>query len=137
MKKNISVLVVIMVMLLSMFSGCSGQKLSADFNETKVREAARTAVMYLNEKQYDAFSMLVKDDLKASLNEEVLKNAISQVMPNAGTFTEITNFTIIGQKDKSGNNCAVVQVMASYEKQMLVYTITFDVGLKIIGFYLK
>lgn len=135
MKKLLSVLLTLTLVL---FVGCSTATLSDKFDEVSVKEAAQNSIKLLNEGEFEKFCTdLPREDLKSVLTVDVMKNAIAQVMPNAGAFVEFSNESIISQKDKAGNENAVAVIVAKYENQKVTYTISFDEEMKLTGFYLK
>lgn len=137
MKKIFSILLALSLVLV-LFVGCSSPKLSDKFDENNIKTTAENAIKLLNEGNYEKFCTdLPREDLKAAFTVDVMKNAVAQVMPNAGAFVEFSSESIVGQKDKDGNESAVAVIVAKYENQKVTYTISFDEEMKLIGFYLK
>ncbi len=137
MKKLVSIILAL-TLFLALFVGCSGPSLSDKFDEAKVKSAAEDAINLLNNKEFEKFcTELPSDDLKSAITVDVMKNAIAQVMPDAGKFVEFSSESVVGQKDKEGNECAVAVIVAKYENQKVTYTISYNEQMKLIGFYLK
>ena len=137
MKKFLSVLLTLTLVLV-LFAGCSTAKLSEKFDENNVKTTAENAINLLNQGEYEKFcTELPREDLKTALTVDVMKNAIAQVMPNAGAFVEFSSESIVSQKDKDGNEIAIAVIVAKYDNQKVTYTISFDENMKLIGFYLK
>lgn len=137
MKKIFSILLTL-VLIFTLFAGCSSPKLSDKFDEDNIKTTAENSIKLLNEGDYEKFCTdLPREDLKTSFTVDVMKNAIAQVMPNAGAFVEFSSESVVGQKDKDGNESAVAVIVAKYENQKVTYTISFDEEMKLIGFYLK
>jgi len=107
MKKILSILLTLSLVLV-LFAGCSSPKLSEKFDENNVKTTSENAIKLLNEGEYEKFCTdLPREDLKAAFTVDVIKNAVAQIMPNAGSFVEFTSESIVGQKDKDGNESAV------------------------------
>ena len=137
MKKILSIMLTLSLVI-GLIAGCSTPKLSEKFDEKNVKSSAENAIKLLNDGEYEKFCTdLPREDLKAVFTVDVLKNAVAQVMPNAGAFVEFSSESIIGQKDKDGNESAVAVIVAKYENKKVTYTISFDENMKLIGFYLK
>ena len=137
MKKFLYVLLTLTLVLV-LFVGCSSPKLSEKFDENTVKASAQNAIRLLNDGEFEKFCTdLPREDLKAGFTVDVMKNAIAQIMPNAGAFVEFSSESVVEQKDKDGNVFAVSVIVAKYENQKVTYTISFDENMKLIGFYLK
>lgn len=122
----------------AILAGCGGSaKLAEGFDETAVKAAAESAVTTLNGGDYDAFCALGADSLQGALTPAVIKNAVAQVMPDAGEFVEFSSETMSTAKDSDGNDNAVVVIVAKYEKQNVTYTVSLNKDLLLTGFYLK
>lgn len=136
--KKIGVMLITFVLAMVMITGCGAKALSENFDENEVKQAAENAIKMIDSGDYKTFSdELVSESVKESLSADVIKNAVNQVMANRGAFVEFSSESTFGKVDKNEEEYAVVIVVAKYESQKVTYTISFDVNLKIIGFYLK
>ena len=137
MKKLFSILLTL-TLVVGLFTGCSAPSLSDKFDKEQVKSAAEGAIDLLNKGEYEKFCEgLTNEDMKKALTVDVIKGAIAQVMPNAGAFVEYSSESIVGQKDKDGNECAVAVIVAKYENQKVTYTISYNEKMELIGFFLK
>ncbi|MEG1632575.1 MAG: DUF3887 domain-containing protein [Oscillospiraceae bacterium] len=136
MKKSLSLILALTICALTL-TGCGGSKLPEGFDEKTALAAAENAVMTINAGEYESFTGLCAASVQETLSAEVLENAVTQVMPNAGAFEKFTSSALAGQKDEAGNECVVAVLVAKYANQSVTYTISLDKDLLIIGFYLK
>ncbi|MEI7885062.1 MAG: DUF3887 domain-containing protein [Clostridia bacterium] len=119
--------------------GCSANKLAESFDEKQVKLAAETAIQELNAGNYQDFTdKLVREDVRAALSAEVLENASKQILGDAGEFEAYLKEDVAGARDKATKeDYAVVTIAAKYANKIITYTISFDLELEIVGFYLK
>ncbi len=124
------------------FCGCSSQgtamPLASPFEEAKVKSTAESAIGLINSGSYRKLTdTMVRQDLRSSLSPEVIKNAVEKTMPNAGDFVSFGGEEVKGSTDSAKNNYAVATVTANYKNQKVIYTISFDTSMNIIGLYMK
>lgn len=138
-KKLIGIVLSVMLLGVMVFAaGCASTKLSDAFDETTVTETAKEVTGYMDEENYDSILEMMREDLQALLPAETLKESADAYIADRGAFKEYKSIAVIGQKIKdTEEDTAVAVVVVSYENQKVTYTITFDVDMKIIGFYLK
>ena len=130
---------VVMVLALSvgMFA-CAGGKLPEGFDKDEVGSAAEEIVGLATTSDYDSIINALRDDLKASITADQLKEGWAATYEKAGAFDSITKTVFSSTKDKTtGEEYAVVQVLAKHENANLVYTLSFDKDLALVGLYLK
>ena len=136
MKKSICMA---MVMILAAFwlTGCSSTKLADVFDEATVKETVQKAVDHLIAGEYEECMEMMSQEMQEALTEEALAAAAGDVMAAAGEFQEYKSIAVVGQKDQSGADCAVVVAVASFENNKITYTVSFNADMEIIGFYMK
>lgn len=136
MKKSICMA---MVMILAAFwlTGCSSTKLADGFDEATVKETVQKAVDHLIAGEYEECMEMMSQEMQEALTEEALAAAAGDVMAAAGEFQEYKSIAVVGQKDQSGADCAVAVAVASFENNKITYTVSFNVDMEIIGFYMK
>lgn len=136
MKKSICMA---MVMILAAFwlTGCSSTKLADSFDEATVKETVQKAVDHLIAGEYEECMEMMSQEMQEALTEEALAAAAGDVMAAAGEFQEYKSIAVVGQKDQSGADCAVVVAVASFENNKITYTVSFNADMEIIGFYMK
>ena len=136
MKKRFFALFIVFAAFLLV--GCAQNKLSESFDEDEVKLAAQDVIARMNEKDYAGVVAMVREDLQEALSVEVLTDAADLVLVDTGEFESYTNEFITGQKDKTtGEDYAIAIMATKYANKKVVYTISFDVDMKIVGFYLK
>lgn len=124
------------------FCGCSSQgtktPLASPFEEAKVLSAAESAIKLINSGSYQQLTdTMVRQDLRSQLSPEVIKNAVEKTMPNAGAFVSFGSEEVKGSTDSAKNNYAVATVTANYKNMKVIYTVSFDKSMKLIGLFMK
>lgn len=140
MKKQIkSIVAVAMILVLSLgVFGCAAAKLPDGFDKEEVGTAAEEIVGLATEGDFDSIIASMRDDLKGSITSDQLKEGWGPIYQNAGSFVSITKTALAGIADKNtGEEYAMAQVLVKYDKANLVYTLSFDKDLKLVGLYLK
>ena len=134
-----TVLSVVMILALSMgMIACAGGKLPEGFDKDEIGTSAEEIVGLATEGDYDSIILALRDDLKTSITADQLKEGWAATYEKAGAFKSISKTVFSSAKDKTtGEEYAVVQVMAKHENANLVYTLSFDKNLALVGLFLK
>lgn len=136
MKKLIKI--VLLFGLLLTFTACSSDKLSSSFDKDEVTDKAKAVVEVINTKNYAAIIALFRSDLQDQITADQLQQAFDEQLEAAGTFSDFKSIVIKSENDKSTNEeYAVVILEAVYENKTLIYTISFDTDLELVGLYMK
>ena len=130
---------VVMVLALSVgMIACAGGKLPEGFDKDEVGSAAEEIVGLATTGDYDSIINALRDDLKSSITADQLKEGWASLFEKAGAFDCITKTVFSSTKDKTtGEEYAVVQVLAKHANANLIYTLSFDKDLALVGLYLK
>ncbi len=143
MKKGLIFVLLLSLTIVVVLCGCSNQgsntaKLSPDFDEAKVKAAAENAIMLINSGDYQKLSdTMVRSDLRSKLSAEVLRDAADKTMGGAGEFKSFEAVTVSGTEDSAKNSYAVASVRAKYKNQTVIYTLSFDKEMQLVGLYMK
>lgn len=136
MKKIISIMM-IAILAVGLF-GCAASKLPDGFNEDDVGTAAQEIVGLATEGDYDSIVAALRDDLKGAVTADQLKEGWATIYEKAGAFEEVTKIVFSGTSDKTtGEEYAVAQVIVKHADANLLYTLSFDKDLALVGLYLK
>ena len=130
---------VVMVLALSVgMIACAGGKLPDGFDKDEVGSAAEEIVGLATTGDYDSIINALRDDLKSSITADQLKDGWASIYEKAGAFESITKTTLTGAKDSTTDEeYAVAQVLVKHANANLVYTLSFDKDMMLIGLYLK
>ena len=119
-------------------SACTSGKLADSYDENIVTERAKEVVELINSQDYEKVNSEIRDDLQDQLTSKKLKDAIEAKLVEAGAFVECASITTLGQKSKtSGEDYATVVLVEKYEKSTIVFTISMDSNLDIVGLYVQ
>lgn len=119
--------------------GCSaGEPLPEGFDADAVTQKAADIVALATGGDYDAIIASMREDLQGAVTAEQLEESWSAIYENAGAFESITKTVLSGTADQStGEEYAVAQVLVKHENATLLYTLSFDSDLALVGLYLK
>lgn len=136
LRKGIS-MALIMAATMLLLMGCSGTKLSGDFDEEKVKAAAHEAIDHLTAGEYEECVALMGEEMQAALSAEVLAANMETITGQKGAFQEYKSSSVVGQKDKDGAECAVAVIVAAFEKGTATFTLSYNKEMEMIGFWIK
>ena len=140
MKKQIKAIVTAMLILALSFSliGCAGASLPKGFDADEVGTAAEEIVGLATAGDFDSIVASLRDDLKSTITVDQLKEGWAPAYEKAGTFEKITKTSLSGTKDQTtGEEYAVAQVLVKCANASLVYTLSFDKDMMLVGLFLK
>ncbi|MDD2591825.1 MAG: DUF3887 domain-containing protein [Erysipelotrichaceae bacterium] len=136
MKLLFKSLLVISVLFITV--ACSNNELSSKFDEEEVIDKAKEVIEVINTQNYEDVIAYIRADLQAEITAEQLKEAWGDRITNAGVFKEIKNTALKTQEDpNTKEDFVTIIIQAVYEKDTLVYTLSFDEELEMIGLYMK
>jgi hypothetical protein len=140
MKKQIKVIVTVTLILALSLSliGCAGTPLPEGFDAEEVGTSAEEIVGLATAGDFDSIVAMLREDVKASVTVDQLKEGWAPAYEKAGAFVSITKTALSGATDETtGDEYAVAQVLVKHESANLVYTLSFDKDMALIGLYLK
>ena len=140
MRKQIKAIVAAMLILTLSLSliGCAGTPLPEGFDADEVGTAAEEIVGLATAGDFDSVVGALREDLKSSITVDQLKEGWAPAYEKAGAFEKITKTALSGTKDQTtGEEYAVAQVLVKCAKASLVYTLSFDKDMALVGLYLK
>lgn len=135
-KRGISMALLLAASMLLLI-GCSGTKLSGDFDEEKVKAAAQEAIDHLVAGEYEECVALMGEEMQAAISAEALATNMETMAGQKGAFQKYKSSSVVGQKDKDGTEYAVAVIVAAFEKGNITFTVSFDKEMKMMGFWMK
>jgi len=125
------------VLCFALLTGCVGQQLSGDFNESEVRNAAENVITLINNQDSEGLRDLCTVRMREALNDDVL-NQVYEAIGEGGRFEKIEAVSVAGTTDaSSGEEFAVVVARAKYEIKTFTFTISFTKQMKLAGLYYR
>ena len=119
-------------------TGCAANKLPEGFDAEEVGSAAEEIVGLATEGDYDSIIAALREDLKASITADQLREGWASAFEKAGAFKSVTKTVLSGTEDSTTKEeYAVAQVLVKHENANLMYTLSFDKDLALVGLYLK
>ncbi|MFV0412579.1 MAG: DUF3887 domain-containing protein [Oscillospiraceae bacterium] len=97
---------------------------------------AETVLDDLNAKNYSAVTAHFKEVYRASLTDESWASQFTPIFEKTGAFQEYTKTQLLGTKEDSGVEYAVVLLTAKYEKTSITYRLVFDTDSDLVGLFL-
>ena len=140
MKKHIkSIVTAMLILALSLgLIGCAGTPLPEGFDADEVGTAAEEIVGLATAGDFDSIVASLRDDLKSTITVDQLKEGWAPLYEKAGAFESVSKMVLSGTTDKTtGEADAVAQVMVKHANATLIYTLSFDKDLALVGLYLK
>lgn len=140
MKQNYRRIVVALLALTLSFGmfACAGKPLPEGFVQEDVGTSAEEIVGYATMGDYDSIVGALREDLKASVTADSLKESWGPVLEKAGAFESVSKTVFSGTEDpNTKEEYAVVQVLVKHANAKLLYTLSFDKDLALVGLYLK
>ena len=134
------VLAVLCLAAILLLSGCSkAQPLPDGMDEESTGAAAREIVALLLDGDYQA----VVDAFRSDLREEYSVNAdtvrdVMDAASGAGAYVKTTKTLVLGGANKSfGEPYAAVAVYCEHESKDVIYEVSLDTNLHVIGLQVK
>ena len=139
MKKKLAALLAL-ALSLSMMSGCSAaRKLPEGMEEEAVSQAAQAIVTQLLAGEYDAVAAAFRDDLEQELN--ITGQTVADLMATveeAGAYVATDEVLVLGGKSKSFDEpYAAVAIYCEHEEEDVIYELSLDMNLELIGLRAK
>ncbi len=107
------------------------------FREEQVVERAKEVIGLFEQEKFADVVALGDDKFRASLgNGDQLAQAKENISANWGSLQSYGK-PYTAQVKQAGVTGAVVQINASYENVNVIYTVTLDEDLKLIGFFIR
>lgn len=126
-----------LILCFTLLTGCAGGKLSDDFNEEEVKQAAGDVIEILNNKDTKSLLEISTVQVKEAFTDEVLEQ-IYEAIDEGGDFKEVKAISVASTADKSTKEeFAVAVVKAEYEIKTFTYTISFTKQMKLAGLFYK
>lgn len=118
--------------------GCSANKLPEGFDADKVTARAEEIVGYANSGDYETIISCLREDLKSAVTADQLKDGWAPTYEAVGAFNSIKSVQLLGTADQTTKEeYAVALVTCTHEKDSVLYTLSFDADLNLVGLYLK
>ena len=137
MKLNRILIPFLCLFLLTGVSACGSSKLAEGFVEDDVRRAAENVITLINQQDAEGIRKISTTQLQDALTEKVMAQIFADIQ-SAGKFEKIEEISVAGVKSKDlTEDFAVVIAKAKYESKSLIFTISFDKAMELIGLYYK
>ena len=140
MKKKLSAVLALALCLSMSLSGCSKAKpLPEGMDQETVGNAAKEVVSQLIAGEYQTVADTFRDDMQEEYS--VTAQTIADVMAtvaDAGAYVRTEEVLVLGGKsDAFDEPYAAVAVYCEYENKDIVYEMSFDLDLELIGLAAK
>lgn len=132
----------LILLALVLLVGC-GSNESEGPEETKVNideevyiEKAVEIIDTFIEKDYEKLDEFAGGDLVGFFLEEENQNNTNEIMENFGEFKEYKDNQVF-EHEEGGMDLVIVQQKTEFEKKDLLFTVTFNEDMEMVGFFLK
>lgn len=123
--------IALFILLMAVLSGCSSTKLSEDYDEARLRDAAEAVINDMNEGDYKGVLENSDETLKSAIDEKKLDEAWNSFR-NRGEYESISKMTF---SEKDGY--AVVTAIADYEEGKVQFTLSYNKEMELAGIWMK
>lgn len=137
MKKLAKLLLLLLFVMVSLVA-CTKNKLSDKFDEEALLTQAKKTVAIINTRDYDSVINLLEESIRSQITAEQLEQAWDDQLYAAGRFVSFQNTALTSQVDpKTQAEYATVVIQVKYEKSILIFTLSYDEQLALVGLYMK
>ena len=105
------------------------------FQEEKLLESSKQVINCLDTKDYDLLATIEADVLKSGLTSQKIEEGLQQ-LGELGTFVKVSDYQFVEYKEK-GETAAVGELMVEYTKRTVIYRLSFNKNVKLIGLYMR
>ncbi|WP_343208499.1 DUF3887 domain-containing protein [Anaerolentibacter hominis] len=135
--KKIALLFVLAGLMASL-TGCATAKLADGFDAEQVESSGKEVIELLHNRDYQTIIDRSREDLRADVTVDSLKEQIDPKLDKLGNFVEYKKVVTGGSKDKTTDeDYGTAMITAKYEDGKATYTISFDKENNLVGFYMK
>ena len=118
-------------------AGCS-QKLPEGMNESDLEKAALRVLTLVQEKDYDTIVAESAPLFQDAVTGPELRDAVEEQIEKLGAFDKVSKSSYSGASGKNASEKYGIAVLsAQYENGSAVYTFSFDMDYRLVGFYVK
>ena len=135
MKKLISLLFALsLVFTLCACSSTSTISVPDGLDKNTLILSGEAVVTKLNRGEYNTVQEMFREDVAASLSEGAVEDMVTEYFDGAGEFEKFSSTEAFGKTDTaSGEEYAVVMVVAKYDDDKLTFHVGFDTNMQLIG----
>lgn len=128
----------LVIMVCAFAAGCSAAPLPDGFDADEVTARAEEIIGYANAGDYDTIIDNLREDLRDAVTADQLSEGWAPTYERVGAFENIKKVVLSGTTDNTtGEEYAVVQALCVHEDGNVLYTLSFDQDLQLVGLYLK
>lgn len=141
--KSTSILKILICMLMVVVfaTACFGKtELHENFKEEDMIALAETVINEVHVNGVEAvIDERMRDDYKETYPVEDMKEDFESLRTGLGAFIDYTETTVVGKNspDEKAEPFCVVCITGTYEKGELVFFLTFDIDMNLVGFFAK
>ncbi len=128
----------VLALMVCILTGCSTAPLPDGFDADEVTARAEEIIGYANAGEFDTIIDNLREDLKDAVTADQLSESWAPTYERVGAFESVKKVVLSGTSDSTtGENYAVVQALCVHENGNVLYTLSFDENLQLVGLYLK
>ncbi|MEG0843510.1 MAG: DUF3887 domain-containing protein [Romboutsia sp.] len=125
-------LLLIMLLVGVVLSGCSSSKLSDVYDEEILKKDAKEVVSMICNKDYDTLESKMSKEMVELGAKNQVQQGWDSISGKLGKFDSISKEGIVGNED-----LATVVVVSKFENGKVQFTITYNEAMEISGLYMK
>lgn len=109
---------------------------STVFQAQEVEQQTQYIISLLDEADYTTFNTCTTGDMNTTLTPAAVTQAKAKVSDNFGSFVSFGEITM-DEMNQHGNVYAFAQQEVKYENVTVIYSLTFDENMKLVGLYIR
>lgn len=135
MRKSIALLLAL-VLLTALLSGCTGKKLPDGMDSDEVVRAGINVMKQLIDEEYDAVYDALREDVRAQTSAAGIEAMMDKAEDGRGSYEKVTDSMATGVTNTDEPH-AIAVIRAKYEKKSVYFRIAFDTDMALIGMEAK
>lgn len=109
---------------------------STVFHAQEVEQQTQYIISLLDEADYTTFNTCTTGDMNTTLTPAAITQAKAKVSDNFGSFVSFGEITM-DEMNQHGNVYAFAQQEVKYENVTVIYSLTFDENMKLVGLHIR
>ncbi len=136
--KKLSV-VCVALLCMAFFTGCVNTQLAEGYDKDEILDKCETVIdEAIVNGLSSAMDKYMREDYRKDYPAGEMNETLVSLINGKGNFMAYSQKSVIGKPSPdTGEDFAVALITATYEKGEIIYTITLDKDLKVVGFYCK
>ena len=122
-------------LLLIMLTACGGSELPTGVDADELMAAGQEVALLLVEEEYEAVYELLREDQRALVTVDLIRQTVSEELRGAGEYKQIEKRMTTGTTE-NGERYAIAMFYCDFLEEDVLIRVCFDAQLQLVGFSL-